>query len=217
MAKAPDPSKPNAATQVALQTIKGQEEQIKQGANTTLAQVVPILHVDFQPTSVDPGTAAGIGNMKRVLSAILNDEENRITLKDEVGRPVGVANFNEIYPQVVGPDDKGCIEIEYHEQATLRFLGDAMWSMNWFLDHGFLGIPKQVTRAVLQAIGVSFVLETYYKSWLVTILDQFNQRGLIPGYVNEKTGESNWEVYTKTIGRNIIVRPVERFMYSTGK
>jgi hypothetical protein len=217
MAKASDPSKANAATQAALQSIKGQEETIKQGANATLAQVVPILQVHFQPTTVDPGDPSGVGNMKRVLSAILNDEENRITVKDEVGKAVGVANFNQIYTQVIGPDDDGCIEIEYHEQATLGFLGDVMWSLNWFVANGFLGIPKRVTRAVLQAVGVSFVLETYYKSWLVTILDQFNQRGLIPGYVNAKTGENNWEVFTRKVGRNIIVRPVERFVYSDTK
>lgn len=217
MAKTTSSNETDGAVQAALQAVKGREEEIKQGANAALGQVVPILHVHFQPTNVNPSTATGIGNMKRVLSAILNDEENKITMKDEVGRPIGVANFNQIYSQVVGPDSKGCIEVEYFEQATLRFLGDVMWSLNWFLDHGILGIPKQVTRAVLQGIGVSFVLETYYKSWLVTILDQFNQRGMIPGYVDEKTGENNWEIYTKTIGRNIIVRPVERFMYSTNQ
>jgi len=205
----------DADAQAALQSLKGKEEHVIQGARQTLAQAVPILHVEIQPTNVDPGAAAGVGNMKRVLSAILNDEENRITVKDEVGNPVGVANFNEIYRQVLGPDEKGCIEIEYHEQATLGFLGDAMWSLNWFFRNGFLGVPRQVVRAVLQGIGVSFVLEEYYRSWLVTILDQFNQRGVIPGYINETTGENNWQVYTKTIGRNIIVCPVDRFQYSS--
>src|SRR4029078_39215 len=83
----------------AILSIQGQEDKVKQGARDTLGQVVPILHVEINPTNVDPGTPAGIGNMKRVLSAILNDEENRIMAKDDVGNPVGVRNFNEIYPQ----------------------------------------------------------------------------------------------------------------------
>src|SRR5262249_34543833 len=116
-------------------------------------------------------------------SAILEDSENRIMAKDDAGNPVGVRNFNEIYSQVVGPKSDGSVEIEYAEQATLGFLGDCMWSLDWFFANGFLGFPRQVTRAVLQALGVSFLLEAYYRSWLVTILDQFNQRGLIPGYI----------------------------------
>jgi hypothetical protein len=204
----------DADAQAAILSIRGREEAIKQGAHDTLNQVVPILHVEINPTNVDPGTPAGIGNMKRVVSAILNDEENRIMVKDDVGNPVGVRNFNEIYPQVVGPMKDGSIQVEYHEQATLGFLGDMMWSLDWFFANGILGVPRQMTRAVFQAIGVSFVLETYYKSWLATILDQFNQRGLIPGFVDPKTGESNWEIYTETIGRNIILKPTGKFAYA---
>jgi hypothetical protein len=206
-----------ADAQAALDSLKGSEGIVKEGASQLVGQIVPILHIDIKPTNVDPGDPSGVGNMKRVLSAILNDEKNKITVKDEVGNPVGVRNFNEIYPQVVGPRKDGSIQIEYHEQATLGFLGDMMWSLGWFTRNGILGFPRQVTRAVLQAAGVSFVLETYYQSWLSTILDQFNQRGQIPGYVDSKTGETNWEIYTETIGRNIILKPAGKFVYSENK
>jgi hypothetical protein len=217
MAKSAKQIKQDAETQAVLDSLDGREEEFKQGAKETLGQIVPILRVDIQPTDVDPANPSGISNMKRVLSAILNDEANKIMVKDEVGNPVGVRNFNEIYPQVVGPRSDGSIQVEYHEQATLGFLGDVMWSLNWFFQHGVLGFPKQTTRAVLQAMGVSFVLESYYRTWLATILDQFNQRGVIPGYVNPQTGEHNWEVVTETIGRNIIVKPSGKFVYSDGQ
>src|SRR5262245_21448212 len=92
-----------ADVQAALESMKGHEAVVKDGASKTVGQIVPILHIDIKPTNVDPGTPSGVGNMKRVLSAILNDEKNKITVKDEVGNPVGVRNFNEIYPQVIGP------------------------------------------------------------------------------------------------------------------
>jgi hypothetical protein len=205
-----------ADVQAALESMKEHEAVLKEGAVKTVGQIVPILHIDIKPTNVDPANATGVGNMKRVLSAILNDEKNKITVKDELGKPVGVRNFNEIYPQVVGPKKDGTIQIEYHEQATLGFLGDMMWSMGWFTQHGILGIPRQLVRACLQGVGVAFVLETYYMSWLSTILDQFNQRGQIPGYVDSKTGECNWQIYTETVGRNIILKPSGKFVYSQG-
>ena len=53
----------DADAQAALQSLKGKEEHVIQGARQTLAQAVPILHVEIQPTNVDPGAAAGVGNM----------------------------------------------------------------------------------------------------------------------------------------------------------
>jgi hypothetical protein len=189
-------------------------EMIKKGAAAALGQIVPILRIDIRPTNVDPGTVDGVQNMKRVLNAILNDEGNQITVKDENGRALGVRNFNEIYPQVQGPFSDGRIQVEYHEQATLGFVGDVLWALNWFFQNGILGVPQQMVSALLQAAGVRFVMETYYKQWLASILDQFNQRGLIPGFTNPKTGEDNWLLETETIGRNIVVRPASKYAYS---
>jgi hypothetical protein len=204
--------KNDAEAQAIVAQLAGKEPDIKQGAQQTLGNVVPILRIDIRPTNVDPKASGGVQNMKRVLSAILNDEGNKITVKDEAGRAVGVRNFSEVYPRIFGPQDDGSIQVEYHEQATLGWLGDVMWSLGWFTKRGVLGVPRQMVSAVMQQLGVSFVLETYYQSWLATILDQFNQRGLLPGYVNSETGVCAWEVKTETIGRNIVVRPVGEFV-----
>ena len=204
-------AKPSKDDQNALlAAVAGKQEEIKQGAQQTLGQVVPILAIDIRPTNVDPADPAGIGNMKRVLSAILNDEGNKVTVKDEVGKSVGVRNFNEIYPNVVGPAADGSIQVEYHEQATLGFVGDLMWSFQWFFKRGILGVPRQMVGAVLQQCGVSFVLETYYKQWLASIIDHLNQRGVIPGFTDQATGKDNWEITTQGVGRRMMLRPIAK-------
>ncbi len=182
-------------------------EAVQQGATYALDHVVPILRVEMRPTNVDPSTWTGVFNMKRVLNVLLNDEGTKITVKDDYGKPQGAMTFRSVYPQVEGPYADGSIQVEYHEQATLGFLGDVLWSLRWFFNKGILGLPVQMVRAVLQACGVAFLLEEYYRKWLVSLLDQLNQQGVIPGYVNPETHQDNWELITETAGRNIRVRP----------
>ncbi len=184
-----------------------QQHQVQQGVADQLGKIVPILKVEMRPTNVDPATAAGRAAMKRVLNVLLNDEGTQITVKDDRGRPQGAMTFRQIYPNLEGPRKDGSIQVEYHEQATLGFLGDVLWSLSWYFRNGFLGVPMQMGRAILKSCGVSFLLEEYYRRWLVSLLDQMNQQGLIPGYVDPVTKEDNWEVVTETAGQNIIVRP----------
>lgn len=183
-----------------MQTLKGEAKQ-------TLDRLTPILTVSLQPTNVDPRKPGGAANMKRVLNAILNDENAKVTIKDDDGNSLGAAGFSRIYPQVQGPFRDGSIQVEYHEQATLGWLGDVFWSMGWFLRHGVLGIPRQTTSALLQTMGVSFLLERYYQLWLCSLLDQLHQQGVLPGYTDPATHDDLWEVSTEIAGRNIIVRP----------
>lgn len=200
----------SAAAAAAGQTFTptpAQTEEIKSGVSETLERVMPILKIDMRPTNVDPATHAGRRNMRRVLNAIMNDESAKITVKDDSGNSVGVAAFRQIYPQIHGPADDGSIQVEYHEQATLGTVGDSLWAINWFFKHGILGLPRQMTKAVLQAAGATFLLERYYQRWLISLLDQLNQQGVLPGYVDPETHQDNWEVVTATVGQNIIVRP----------
>jgi hypothetical protein len=185
----------------------GRQDEVKQGALGTLDSVVPILRVEMRPTNVDPHTWQGVFNMKRVLNVVLNDESTKITVKDDYGKPIGAMTFRSIYPQVEGPYNDGSIQVEYHEQATLGFVGDVLWSFQWFFKRGILGLPAQMVSAVLQGCGVAFLLEEYYRKWLVSLLDQLNQQGMIPGFVDPETHQDNWEFVTYTAGRNIMVRP----------
>ncbi|HEY1068694.1 MAG TPA: hypothetical protein VGE52_21400, partial [Pirellulales bacterium] len=173
-----------------------QQKQVKQGAQATIDRVVPILQVDMRPTDVDPRHPGGVKNMKRVLHVVLNSETASITAKDEDGKALGVTNFRQIYPSIQGPNSAGEMQVEYHEQATLGWVGDVMWSMGWFFKHGILGIPHQSISMVLQGAGVAFVLETYYARWLASLLDQMHQQGLLPGYTDPVTHSDNWEIAT---------------------
>ncbi len=196
-----------AEQRAALAEVARRRQELQPRLGQALGEVVPILRVDIRPTPVDPAAPGGVQNMKRVLSAILASDNNKVTVKDERGHDIGMRNFNEIYPQVVGPDARGAIQLEYCEQATLGWFGDLLWSMGWFTRNGLLGVPRQMIDAALQAMGVRFVMETYYQNWLASILDEFSQRGLVPGYCDAKTGANHWLIETPTIGRNIIVRP----------
>lgn len=185
-----------------------QEQHVLKGAaRDTLDRLVPMLTITLRPTDVDPRSPAGPLNMKRVLHSVLNDEGAKITIKDEDGRSLETAQFARIYPQIQGPFADGSIQIEYHEQATLGWLGDVFWSLGWFLKQGVLGIPRQMTGAALQAVGVSFLLEHYYRQWLISLLDQLERQGLLPGYVDPETREDRWETFTEIAGRNIVLRP----------
>ncbi|MGL4462679.1 MAG: hypothetical protein ACRC1K_11035, partial [Planctomycetia bacterium] len=62
-------------------------------------------------------------------------------------------------------------------------------------------------NSVLQNMGVSFMLELYYQKWLISLLDQLNQQGVLIGFVDPESKEDNWSVRTETFGRNILIKP----------
>ncbi|MGL4463082.1 MAG: hypothetical protein ACRC1K_13115, partial [Planctomycetia bacterium] len=183
------PEEDAVALKTAQDLSKTQRQQLHLGLEAQLRAVTPILRLNMQPSNVHPDHPGGPLNLKRVLNTLINDESAQIAALDEGGKSLGMVHFRQIYPQVQGPFRDRSIQIEYSEQATLGLLGDALWSMKWFFKHGVLGLPRQAVNSVLQNMGVSFMLELYYQKWLISLLDQLNQQGVLIGFVDPESKE----------------------------